>query len=248
MPKGEFSAMVMEMDPRKRLLEPQLPLSRLSKSLTERRATPSGTPVPECVTCGACCNFAVVVPVTREESDRLTEYVEVTLDDTEPPIVIDRFLPRDSDSGSCAHLGGTLGNEVGCRIYEERPFVCHDFDAGSDRCHEYRRMYGFEPQLTAEQVEEALKNLESMSSGKTIKDVVIAVEGTVTRGTMTAAGIEFTDYTVLKMYAYFGADDDPQELHTYEADKEFWFENELVGYTLDEARERIAERPAKWVL
>lgn len=243
MPKGEFTAMILELNARNRgrIREPQLPLNRLSKALSERLATDRSAPVPECVTCGVCCNFALYVPVTREESERLSEYVEVTADGSDPPVVIDHYLPRDRETGSCKHLSGTLGEQVGCRIYEERPFVCHDFDAGSDRCHEYRRMYGIEPQLSEEEAAEALKRVETLTVGKIIKDVVIAVDSKVARGTMTADGIEFVESTVLKMYAYLD-EDDVHELHTYEADKEVWFENELVGYTLEEARERIAAR------
>lgn len=245
MPKGDFTAMILELNARnrERIREPQLPLSRLSKSLSERLATARTAPVPECVTCGVCCNVALYVPVTREESERLSEYIEVTADGSDPPVAIDRYLPRDGETGHCRHLSGTLGQQVSCRIYEDRPFVCHDFDAGSDRCHEYRRMYGIQPQLSDEEAAHALSRLGTLTTGQRIKGVVIAVDSRVARGTMTADGFEFVESTILKMYAFLD-EDDVHELHTYEADKEVWFENELVGFTLDEARERIAARLA----
>lgn len=49
------------------------------------------------------------------------------------------------DGDRCTALAGTLGVEVGCRVYEDRPLVCREFTAGSDDCLALRRVFGFDP-------------------------------------------------------------------------------------------------------
>src|SRR4051812_23692993 len=87
-----------------RTAEPQLPLLKLSKYLSERTATAKDVPVPECTTCGVCCSFLLYVPVSRADSGRLDEYVDIMLDSAEHEVVIDRVLPRNSETGSCVNL------------------------------------------------------------------------------------------------------------------------------------------------
>ena len=145
--KSDFIATILDYDRRKkeRILPPQLPLEKLSKYLAERVATDPAAPVPECVTCGVCCNFALIAPVSRADSEQLDEYFELTLDgyDGDEPVPVGRALKRNEETGNCVHLGGTLGVEVGCTIYDRRPQVCHAFDAGSDfapRCRARSRL------------------------------------------------------------------------------------------------------------
>jgi Fe-S-cluster containining protein len=242
--KSEFHETVRELDRQKRILEPQLSLRKLSKYIAERLATPETVPVPECVTCGACCAFALIVPISVEESERLDQYLEITLDGAEPPIAIDRMLPRNDENGHCINLAGNIGENIGCTIYEKRPHVCRDFDPGSDRCHEYRRMYRVEPQLTETAAAAAIERLGTRTYGGKIEDVSIVEDSRVMHAAISEDGVEYSETVELKLYAFL-EDETPRELHCYDPAKEIWFENELVGYTLDEASEIIAVRSAK---
>ena len=180
--KRDFHSRISELNEqkKKRVLESQLPLELLSKYISERRVTDASMPVPECVTCGLCCSFPLIVPVTLGDSERLTSYCDILLDDSEHEIVVDRVLPR-GDDGRCVNLHGTFGQEIGCTIYKDRPHVCHDFDAGSDRCHAYRRMYGFEPPLPDREVAIALERLAERERPIFIEDAVIVHDATIHR-------------------------------------------------------------------
>lgn len=243
MSKGDFVAMILDYDRRKkeRILAPQLPLDKLSKHIAERAATETSVPVPECVTCGVCCNFALIAPVSREDSDRLDEFIEITLDGHDEPLAVDRALKRNQETGSCLHLAGTLGLEVGCSIYDRRPRVCHDFDAGSDRCHEYRRMYRVEPQMDEARLAAAAGRLEARGARPpVIEDAVIVLDSIVHRNTFTAAGVETYKTAYLKIVAFLD-DETPHEIHEYYADEEMWFESDFINLSLDEARAMIRE-------
>src|SRR5829696_4971814 len=89
---------------KKRIARPQLPLLKLSIYADKRKVTPASEPVPECVTCGVCCAYLLFVPVTLKDSERLNEFVELTLDNCETEIAVDRVLPRNADSGHCINL------------------------------------------------------------------------------------------------------------------------------------------------
>jgi hypothetical protein len=119
--------------------------------------------------------------------------------------------------------------------------VCRDFDAGSDRCHEYRRMYGLERQLSKDEVEAAAGRLEERAASATIKYVSIVADSTVSQLTRSGEGVEYYESTILKIVAFIDQDSS-YDLHRYDAKKEVWFESELVGYSLDEARGIIRSR------
>jgi Fe-S-cluster containining protein len=75
-----------------------------------------------------------------------------------------RWLRREPVEGRCVGLGGQIGGQVHCSIYELRPQACREFEAGSDCCHALRRMYGIEPELeTGERAAHALLLKESVS-------------------------------------------------------------------------------------
>ncbi len=245
--KSEFNARVVELT-RKRgsgYRESQLPLDRLSKFLKDRVSVDSTTPVPECTTCGICCFLPLIVPVSRAESERLTSYCEVLLDGSEDEIAVDRMLSRAED-GRCRNLEGTLGENIGCSIYEDRPQVCRDFEAGSDRCHEYRRMFGLENQLTEAQVETASKLLQQQERSELIEDVSIVSTGKIERSSYNVADgtIEYTKAEQLSIIAFLSGDE-PYELHTFESGRENWFESDVLGLTLDEAKRLVSEQ-AGW--
>ena len=243
--KRDFHSRISELNEqkkKKRILESQLPLELLSKHISERIVTDASTPVPECVTCGLCCSFPLIVPVTLRDSERLKSYCDILLDDSEHEIVVDRVLPRGED-GRCVNLRGTLGQEIGCTIYEDRPRVCRDFDAGSDRCHAYRRMYGFEPPLPEREVAIALERLQARERSVFIEDAVIVHDATIHRTVMTLdhESDEQTVAVQLKIIVFLD-DETPHELHSFESGKEVWFESEFLGLSFEEAKELISSR------
>lgn len=245
--KSEFNARVVELTNNRSsgYRKSQLPLDRLSKFLEDRVSVEKDAPVPECTTCGICCFLPLIVPVTRAESERLTGYCDILLDGSDEDIVIDRVLLRDED-GRCRNLQGTLGENIGCGIYEDRPQVCRDFEAGSDRCHEYRRMFDLEEQLTDAQVETASKLLQQQVRPELIEDVSIVSTGSVERSSYNVADgtMEYTKAEQLSIVAFLSGDE-PHELHTFESGREHWFESDILGLSLDEAKQLISEQ-AGW--
>lgn len=242
--KSEFNARVVELT-RKRSCgyrEPQLPLDRLSKLFVERLVTDDNTPLPECTACGICCFLPLIVPVSRAESERLTSFCDILLDGTDEDIVVDRVLMRNDD-GRCRNLEGTLGESIGCTIYIDRPQVCRDFEAGSDRCHEYRRMFDLEKQLTQDEVETASKLLQQQEKPELIEDVSIVSTGSVERSSYNVADgtVEYTKAEQLSIVAFLSGDE-PYELHTFESGREHWFESDILGLSLDEAKRLISEQ------
>ena len=102
----------------------------------------------DCTRCGACCHL----PDAHRVLDA-TDYVEVRPSDelSRNSKLVRRFVvlndagePHMRMDGSlrCAALRGTLGRSAECVIYEERPAGCRRFEAGSDRCQQYRRERG----------------------------------------------------------------------------------------------------------
>lgn len=244
--KREFHSRILEMDASKKkaILSSQLPLELLSKKLEESVTIEAGHQVPDCTSCGVCCAFALIVPISYSESERVPAYVDILLDDVDEEIVIDRVLPR-AENGRCANLEGELGGSIGCSIYSDRPSLCHDFDAGSDRCHEYRRMYGIEGQLSDDEVKLFRERLRSRSHPTVIEDVSIVSSGHVERMSVSAEGKAEHTFGELLTISCFLDDETPIEIHTFEYGKEKWLESDLLGLTMDEARKRIAEQ-AVW--
>jgi Fe-S-cluster containining protein len=48
--------------------------------------------------------------------------------------VADLCAPEVSTLDHCSKLRGTIGKDVSCSIYSERPQACRDFEAGSLPC------------------------------------------------------------------------------------------------------------------
>jgi len=47
----------------------------------------------------------------------------------------------------CVALAGQVGQEVSCRIYEQRSSTCREFEAGSEDCIKARKIHGL-PELS----------------------------------------------------------------------------------------------------
>lgn len=245
---SEYYELMRKLDNRHkaRYLEPQLPLEDLRSSVALSVSARSREPQPDCETCGACCVLAVIVAVGHDDKERLNEYWDITTDD----FVIERVLGRDIETGRCVHLDGNLGSRVSCSIYADRPSPCRAFEPGSDRCLEYRRMCGVDPQLTEEELkkERAAKRLTRVGT-ITNSDIAVASTGMSVEAAADGSG-GFVAKRKAEMritVAVDGKKEEPIELLRYDPSSEEWHESEFYGLTLDEARGLIRERKFKEV-
>jgi len=222
---------------------PQIPVRFLSKYYSERQITPDSEPIPDCLTCGACCMFAGIVPTLPGEAARLNAVWEVVLDGAED-VAVGQVVPRDPENGYCANLQGAPGESIGCSVYSDRPFVCRDFDAGSDRCHAYRRMLGVEPPLSDAVLKTVGREVMGRPNSDRISDVHIELGSTKVSFDLKAPeGEQYKESRTVQIFARM-YDETIEELHSFDPDEESWFENELEGMTLDEARAVIEQRKA----
>ena len=251
MPMAEFNERVARLDEEKRsrLKPAQLDVTRLTKYVSDSVTVRSGEPIPECITCGACCDIFAVVPMAVAESERLGDFIEVTAD-PELDVVVDRLVKRDFVTGRCANLRGEIGREIGCSVYELRPSVCRAFEAGSDKCHELRRMYGLEPQLTDEEVALFGPVTRARKIGAITNSVcfVDSVSVSMERSEEMPGMYESKRSVNMKIVAAVDGDlENCIELHTYNPDQENWLQSEFIGMTIEEARQRIAARSEQGV-
>lgn len=239
LPKREFYGSIFEIMKRQNRLPQQIPLTRLTKKVAERIITAATVPIPDCVRCGACC-FYGLIPIERREPEPLQRYVEVTADGTD--VVIEKALWRDENDGRCVHLSGQLAGEVACGVYEDRPRTCRDFEAGSDRCFGYRRMFGVEPPLGEAEVASALEKLDGVPAPLKIVAVDITIESraiTFDRNAGSDAPVE--EELTFRVVAHLSNGGD-REIHKYDPAKESWYEHELEGLTLEQAMEKIEQQ------
>lgn len=244
LPKSVFFGQVLEIEKRQTRVAPQIPLSRLSKRLAERIISEGGlTAIPDCVSCGACCSYGLI-PIERRDPEPLDEYVELTPENASD-VVIERYLPRRSDDGRCSSLTGTIGGEVGCGVYQDRPGTCRDFEAGSDRCFGYRRLFGIDPPLGAEELAEALSKLENSPPPLKVWAVDIQVESKSLTFDHLAGDEQgpVTEEIVLRIIADL-SNGEREKIHSFQAGKEHWYEHELEGLTLERALNLIEQRRA----
>ena len=238
MAKREFYGSMFEIMKRQERVSPQIPLTKLSKRLSERLITEKGVAVPDCISCGACCLYGLI-PIERREPEPLLDYVEITADETD--VVIERAFSRDDD-GRCQNLTGKIAENVGCRVYPDRPRTCHDFEAGSDRCFGYRRMFAIDPPLDDEELRSALAKLEDVQRPNNIAAVDIKVESKTF--TFDQSGEAVAEEIELKIVAHM-SDGEENEIHRYDPTQESWYEHELEGISLAAAMKRIEQAGKK---
>ncbi|MDQ5905183.1 MAG: uncharacterized protein QG672_2777 [Pseudomonadota bacterium] len=103
-----------------------------------------------CTKCGACCATYPVIFARQELDSEPDGWVPVALTET----VYSRCAHMAGTVRSprrCVALRGTIGVEVSCAIYAQRPTPCRDFapeaDAGrgDPRCGDARRLNGLAP-------------------------------------------------------------------------------------------------------
>lgn len=96
-----------------------------------------------CVRCGACCaSFRVDFAVYELESmgGTVPDGLAVELNGA-----MCRMRGTDHVPVRCAALTGTIGEKVGCGIYEWRPNPCREFSAGDHACDKARMRHGLAP-------------------------------------------------------------------------------------------------------
>lgn len=213
------------------LLPPQLVNEDLPTKVSKNIVTPPNTPIPECLPCGACCGAMMCVAVSPDDTQTPAEnYWDIT---TNGAIVVDRYLRRNGETLACASLEGEIGEQVNCGIYEQRPKMCHVFEAGSDKCHAIRRAYGIEPFLTLEEMFEARHKLNAKQAEaiptETIRDAKIAKK----------ADTNLLEISVLLKTGEL------KTLHTYDPNRETWRQYQFSGLTLAQAQELINSQTEK---
>lgn len=212
------------------VVPPQLTVGKLAIKLCDNVVTPKSLLVPDCTTCGACCAYLLCVAVKHSDDTPADAFWNITNETAAGEITVDRFMRRNSESGACAALDGKLGEEALCRIYPNRPQVCREFEAGSDKCRALRRAYGFEPELTAPQKLEAEFRLELDSQRRSLSTKIVyakIVQHPETGETLIAALLDNDSHQILRIY-------DPA--------KESWLQSEFANLTLPEAFRLIESR------
>jgi Fe-S-cluster containining protein len=85
----------------------------------------------DCKSCGACCCFKWSWPVLkRDRSDAINIPKEMVRSD---------FPLMKTIDNRCIALDGKVGQSVCCKIYDDRPNSCRQFEPGSHLCREARK-------------------------------------------------------------------------------------------------------------
>lgn len=212
------------------LMPPQLVTDGLSNTIKNNVVTPADTLVPDCLTCGACCQSLLCVGVRPSDSVDSKMVWDITVETEGKEIVVDRYLKRNEETLACAALEGTIGERVACTIYETRPVMCHHFDAGSDRCHAIRRAFGIEPFLTLDEMSEAMDKLDRHPERYLPEQVI--------RNAQIRVDDETGEYVIRALLK----SGDLIEIHRYDPDVETWMQFEFDGLSLDAAAKLIRSR------
>ncbi|MGC2236606.1 MAG: YkgJ family cysteine cluster protein [Pyrinomonadaceae bacterium] len=212
-----------------------LPTQILTEGLTTRAAnnviTPVDAPIPDCMTCGACCASMLCVGVRPDEDKEISaeDYWDIVVKGENGEILVDRYLQRNAETFACTALDGTIGEKVGCRIYENRPDICHLFEAGSDKCRALRRAYGLEPFLTLLEMSEAVQKLKMLPEKNLPSERIRHVKFVEQSEDELEISAAMNDGTV-------------KTIHVFNPKRETWRQFEFDGLTLSEAENLIKSR------
>jgi uncharacterized protein len=211
------------------LLPPQIITDGLTTRAANNVITPPDAPIPDCVTCGACCMALPCVGVRPAEKVAAEDYWDVTVEGAGGAIVVDRFVRRDPETFYCTALEIVNNERALCRIYEERPQICRDFEAGSDKCHALRRAFGYEPFLSLEEMPEAVRKLENRPVTLTEAERI--------------QGVNFIESETGDLQiAALMKDGSTQTIHIFNPQTETWRQFEFDGLTLSQAKNLIDSR------
>lgn len=224
--ENEFWEMIIALDARKwtNLLPPQLSLEDLPTSRAKNFVTPTAVPVPDCLTCGACCTFLFAIGVKASDDAPPETVWKIT--DESGEIVVDSYLKRDAETLFCTALKPTADGKMPCGIYERRPQTCRNFEAGSDKCHALRRIYGYEPFLTVQEMFDARQVLKAKESAA------------VSPETIRDAKIVRTETGDCEIVAEM-QNGESRVIHTFDPNRESWRQFQFSGASLAEIRRMI---------
>jgi Fe-S-cluster containining protein len=231
-PEEEFYPVINRMYEHiwRQLLPPQLVTDGLSNRTKNNVVTPADAPIPDCLTCGACCQSWLCVGV-RPSDNVSSEYCwDITAEGDDETIVVDRYLKRNGETLACAALEGNIGERVACTIYETRPAMCRHFEAGSDRCHAIRRAFGIEPFLSLDEMSDAMEKLGSRP--------VPTEPAKVIRNARIRPNNESDKYEIAALME----NGELREIHRYDPERETWLQFEFDGLSLEEAEALIHSR------
>lgn len=214
------------------VLNQQLPIEKLPIKVSENIVAAKSAEIPDCVTCGACCVFLLCVAVKPTDQTPAVAFWDIINETEHGEITVDRFMRRDTETTACASLDGKLGELAMCRIYHDRPKVCREFEAGSDKCRALRRAYKIEPELTAAQKLEAEFRLELARVHQTP-----ALKIVYARIVPHPETHEFVIVALLE-------DETNLVLHIFDPAKESWLQSEFANQSIFAASEMIAARRA----
>ena len=104
---------------------------------------------PNCVDCGACCVSPFLgegyIQLAEEEVARVRflglPVIDMLEDEEERIVLLGTRINREGHR-VCRALGGKIGRRVECSIYESRPSLCRQFEAGSPECLQARQAVG----------------------------------------------------------------------------------------------------------
>jgi Fe-S-cluster containining protein len=209
------------------LLPPQIPTDGLSSKVEKNVITPPDAPIPDCLTCGACCQSLLCVGVRPSDNVHPDLVWDITAEANDGEIVVDRYLRRNGETLACVALEGTVGEKVACSIYDTRPVMCHHFDAGSDRCHAIRRAFGIEPFLSLQEMSDAMKKLKTQDNAAEPWNVIRTAE--------IRPDAETGEFVIDANMR----DGNIKEIHRYDPDKETWMQFEFDGLTSSQAAKLI---------
>jgi uncharacterized protein len=212
-----------------RLMPPQLLTENLSGKVANNIVTQNDAPVPDCMTCGACCALmpCVGIPPTMDLDPEL--YWDIIKETEVGEIVVDRYLRRDGETLVCSALD-VSETKVSCSIYESRPQMCRDFEAGSDRCHALRRAVGLEPFLSLDEMSEAMEKLDARPTKPDPSNIIRNAE------------IKRDEETGRQIIAALMLSGTLKQIHAYDPSEEIYFQFEFDGLRLDAAHRLIASR------
>lgn len=224
-PEDEFYPIINRMYEHiwQQLLPPQLVTDGLSNTIKNNVVTPPDAPIPDCLTCGACCQSLLCVGVRPSDLVNKELCWDITVETGVDEIVVDRYLRRNEETLACVALEGNIGERVAYTIYETRPTMCHHFDAGSDRCHAIRRAFAIEPFLSLDEMSEAMEKLDTRP---------VRFEPTeVIRNAQIRPDSESGEYVITALMK----NGELREIHRYDPAIETWMQFQFDGLTLTEA-------------
>ncbi len=95
-----------------------------------------------CLDCGACCaHFRVSFYWSEAEAGGLP----ASLTEKINPFFACMAGTNNPAAPRCVALRGTIGEQVACTVYAQRPSACKEVEAGDDKCNRARGRYGLNP-------------------------------------------------------------------------------------------------------